>query len=254
MSEHDAVATLDPRLVEILEAIVEAYEAPPPEHRQRLMHLRAGGGQQFFNGWDPERPAVTRDDLDELHDLGLIDLDISGKGTYRVKPSREGREGIRRLRRDRAAAERSEPVDLSWGNVRPVLHVAVDLWAEAGALRSGWVPLDRVRERIVDAEGDLSPVAEQLAGDGWLEVSYDDEDRLSVQPTSRAVAATRGWPAGDPEAVVERLLTALDELVESAPPEERPKAEAARRTLGQFASSTIAELGAKLATSGIAGG
>ncbi len=62
-------------------------------------------------------------------------------------------------------------------------------------------------ERVARAEGDLTPVAEQLAATGWLEVSYDE---LSVHPTSRAVAATRGWPAGDPEAVVERLLTALD--------------------------------------------
>jgi hypothetical protein len=138
--------------------------------------------------------------------------------------------------------------------VRPVLHAAVDLWSEAGALRSGWIRLALVGQRVTRADGGLVPVAEQLAAERWLQVSYDEEDRLSVQPTSRAVAATRGWPTRDPEAVVERLLTALDELVETASPEERPKAETARRTLGQFASSTIAELGAKLATSGIAGG
>ena len=251
---YEDVATLEPRLVEILEAIVDTYDAPPPEQRRRLMHLRAGGGQEFFNEWGPDRPRATRDDLDELHDLGLIDLDISAKGTYQVKPSREGREGIRGLRRDRAAAERHEPVDLSWGAVRPVLHVTVDLWTEAGAPRSGWIQLDLVGQRLNCADGDLAPVAEQLAADGWLEVSYDEEERLSVQPTSRAVAATRGWPAGDPEAVVERLLAALDELVETASPEEREKADSVRQTLGRFASSTIAELGAKLATSGVGGG
>jgi len=67
---YDDVATLEPRLVEILEAIVDTYDAPPPDQRRRLMHLRGGGGHEFFNEWGPGRLTVTRDDLDELHEAG----------------------------------------------------------------------------------------------------------------------------------------------------------------------------------------
>ena len=55
-----ALTALDARLTEILCAIVDEYEAQPPERRQPLLHLRYGGGRQGFNGWGPERPRSAK--------------------------------------------------------------------------------------------------------------------------------------------------------------------------------------------------
>ncbi len=244
------MATLDQRLASIFEAIVDAYDAQPAEHRRRLLHLRAGGGWEGFNGWGDDQPRVSRDDLDDLHDAGLIDLDFGGSGGYLVKPTREGRQGLRAMRRDQALNVRSEPVDLSWSAVRPVLHASVDTWTEGGAPSAGYVTLHAVAGRLErdPAELDLIRAVEQLGEQGWLEVEYDEDDQIILRPTARGVAATRGWPGGDGEVAAERLLSALDDLLAREPDEnKRTKLSRTREFLLDLGSSTLSELAAKAA-------
>src|SRR5689334_15168916 len=65
----------DDRLAGILGAIIDQYDAQPPDHRTRLLHLRMWQDEGFHD-WGESLPAVTRDDLDDLHDEGFIDLDF----------------------------------------------------------------------------------------------------------------------------------------------------------------------------------
>jgi hypothetical protein len=149
------MAALDPHLMSIFEAIVDDYDGQPPERRERLWHVRTFG-EEGSNEWDSNQPRVSRDDLDDLHDAGLIDVDYNSSGDYLVKPTREGRSSLREVRREQTLLERSDPVDLTWAAVRPVLHAAVDEWTERGAPRSGYVVLRAIARRL-DRDSDELP-------------------------------------------------------------------------------------------------
>lgn len=211
------------------------------------MFIRGGGGYQGFNGWGEDLPSVTADDLDYLLDLGLIDIDYGSRGTPNVKPSLEGYEETRRIRRERKRLKQdASPVDFGWAAVRPVLHAVIDLWQENGA-PDGYLPFDAVAERLKRPADDIATVraAELLAENDWLELAYADEDVPRLKPTLRGVMATRGWPGGDAEVAAERLLSALDELANSADPEKRGWAARARDTLMEVGTKTLAEVVSK---------
>jgi hypothetical protein len=241
--------TLDERLVEIFTAIVASYDRQPPERRQRLTHHRTWDYERFLE-WDQSMPAVTRDDLDELLDLGLIDIDFTGGGDYTVRPTSDGRRSLRTLQRERARSEQpQQAVDLNWSAVRPVLHAIVDLWTEAGAPLGSFVAASSIAKRLDRAEDDLSiaRAIETLARNDWLEASYDDAtDELEAMPTMRGLVATRGWPGGDGEVAAERLLSALDELAAGAEDEKtRSWAARLRDTATEVGTKTLAEVVSK---------
>jgi hypothetical protein len=240
--------SLSDRLVAIIEAIVDDYESQPPDERHRLLHIRAGGMLEGFNGWDDTKPVVTRDDLDDLSAYGLIDIDYGGTGSYMVKPTPEGIRGVRTVRRERARTEIKQAVDLSWATVRPILHAVVDVWAESGASTAGFVPVGAFAERVGRPADDLGLIRaiELLAENEWVNAHYNDEDELMAQPTTRGVMATRGWPGGDPEVAAERLLSALDEVADSASDDQtRGWAARARETLMEIGTKTLAEVVSK---------
>ena len=235
------------RLTEILEAIVDDYKSERPERRDSLLHMRAWGGVQGFNGWDDSQPAVTRDDLGYLHDRGLIEVDFGSSGSYLVKPSVEGFHEVRRIRRERKRAGVSAAVDLDWKAVRPLLHAVVDVWQEKGAPDT-YLPFNAVTERLGCPADDLGTVraAELLAANDWRELAYGDEDVPALKPTIRGVMATRGWPGGDGEVAAERLLSALDEMAaQSADSDKRGWAARARDTLMEVGTKTLAEVVSK---------
>ena len=236
------------RLTEILEAIVDDYESQPPAERHPLLHIRAGGGAEGFNGWGDSQPAVTRDDLDYLHHGGLIELDIGRSGSYLIKPSVDGFTEARRIRRERRRLATSEPVDLDWTAVRRAVLLP-DIDDGVQQRPDGHLSFHSVVERLGRPTDDLGTVraAEMLAANDWLEIAYDDEDVPRVKPTIRGVLATRGWPGGDGEVAAERLLSALDEMAESADPEKRGWAARARDTLMEVGTKTLAEVVSKSA-------
>jgi hypothetical protein len=242
--------TLDERLESIFEAILETYDGQPPDRRRRLTHHRSFQRESFLE-WDDgdNRPAVTRDDLDELSALGLIDLDFNGQGNYLVRPTSEGRRSYRTVQRERARAEQAQPVDVSWATVRPVLHAIVDVWAENGASNAAFVKIGAIAERAGREPDDLGLIRaiELLAANEWLNADYDDEgDGLSAQPTMRGLMATRGWPGGDGEVAAERLLSVLDDVAAQGETEEKRNwAARLRDTAMEVGTKTLAEVVSK---------
>jgi hypothetical protein len=207
--------SLDERLASIFEAILDTYDAQPPDRRRRLLHHRSFHRETFLE-WDDsnDKPAVTQDDLDELSAVGLIDIDFNGQGNYLVRPTADGRRAHRQVQRERARTEQAQPIDVSWAAVRPVLHAVVDVWSNHGASESAFVSIGAIAERAGREPDDLGLIRaiELLAANDWLNADYDDEtDELSAQPTMRGVMATRGWPGGDAEVVAERFIAALDD-------------------------------------------
>jgi hypothetical protein len=249
---QDAGVGLNERLTEILVQIVDVHDAQDPDDRSRLMHLSHFGGAGFI-GWPEDGPAVTRDDLDELSEEGLIDIDLGGSSftDYLVRPSAAGRRGVHRLRREQKREERAEPVDLSWLAVRPVLHAAVDVWTEAGAPTSGFLSIGQLAEDLDRKPDDLGLIraVELLGAEDWLDVDYpDDEEDAILRPTMRAVVATKAWPGGDGEVAAERLLSALDEIAANAPDEDKRKwAQKAKDALTDFGVKAVVEVASRTA-------
>lgn len=236
------------RLITVLTALIEEYERQPEDRRHRIPHMMSMGGDGHRWGTSV-RVMPSRDELDELIDAGLVDLDLGSRGSYLVKPTREGRAAIQSLRREEARNACAEPVDLSWAAVRPLLHAVVDAWAESGGSRMGYVKWEAVVERLGRSTSDLASLraADLLDEGGWVEVQYEgDEDHPITRPTMRGVMATRAWPGGDGEVAAERLLTALDELVERTDDEERRGLFARLRdTAMEVGTKTLAEVVSK---------
>lgn len=250
------MSALESRLVEILEGIVDQYDAPAPDDRRRLLHTTSNIGGRI-HGWSAELPSVQRHDLDDLQSYGLIDVDHVGSdmSNYAVRPTPQGRTAIYGARREQRREDRAQPVDLSWPTVRPVLHAVVDLWTESGASVAGFMPLSRVAERLDQEPGSLQLVraVERLGVEDWLDVHYPDEgDEPVVRPTQRALVATRAWPGGDGEVAAERLLSILDEIAVNAPDEGKRKwAGRLRDTAMEVGTKTLAEVVSKAAGTAI---
>jgi hypothetical protein len=240
--------SVDDRLAEIFGKIIETYDSQPPERRSRLMHHRSFQRETFIE-WDETQPLVTRDDLDDLRAVGLIDIDFAGSGDYMVRPTPDGRRAFRTMQRERARVKNPQPVDLSWPTVRPILHAVVDVWAEKGASSAAFVKIGAIAQRVEREPDDLGLIRaiEVLADSDWLTAEHDDEtDELSAQPTMRGLMATRGWPGGDGEVAAERLLSALEELATQADDTEtRGWAARARDTLMEVGTKTLAEVVSK---------
>lgn len=246
------MSSLEPRLAEILEGIVDQYAAPSPDDRYPLLHTTSSAGGRI-HGWAAHLPRVQRHDLDDLQSYDLIDIDYGGSdgNTYQVRPTGRGRKAIYAARREQRRDERAEPVDLSWPAVRPVLHAATDLWAEAGASGAEFMPLGLIADRLGREPDSLQLIraVEHLGIDDWLDVDYNDEsDEPFLRPTQRAVTATRAWPGGDSEVAAERLLAVLDDIAANAPDEGKRKwAARLRDTAMEVTSKTLAEVASKMA-------
>lgn len=235
--------TVDPRLVEILEAIVDEYDGQVPEERERLWHVRTMGWQGI-NGWGDDRPTVTRDDLDELHDFGLVDLDFSGDGSYQVKPSAYGRDQIRTIRRETSMMETAEPVELDWSAVRPILHAVVDAWTEHGASPSAHIFGATIAEKA-DCANDVHLVrkCQALANAGWIDLNFTADDQLRAQPTMQGVIATRDWPGARDDALAEQVLSRLDKFVaRETNPARKKKLQGLRNAAVEVGTKTLAQL------------
>lgn len=235
----------------ILAVLIEHYDEPPREMRRRLVHHRTFDGEEFHS-WPEDGPYVGRDDLEELADLGLIDIEFGNGSTLAVRPTTEGRETIQLLNREKRRAESAEPVNLAWSVVRPLLHAIVETWAAEGAPTEGFVQLEAAAQHCDPRPSDLwlARVAEQLDRADWIVLTYaadQDTDLPYVRPTTRGVIAANGWPGGDGDVAAERLLAALDELAESSDETKRTWAARARDTLMEIGTKTLAEVAAKAA-------
>lgn len=233
--------TLEPRLTEILEGIIDVYDAQSA--RRRLLHLRTFGGGEFLDVDWGERPDVSRDDLDELADYELVDIDYSPKGGYLVKPTPEGRRAIESLRRERGLASHGEAVDLTWGAVRPVLRAVVDEWERTGASGNGVAAAEIATALGEAVDLQLIRVIQVLEADEFVaaEWAMGSDAPIAVRSLPKAYAGTRGWPGGGDAAMAERLVATLDELARSGD-NNSGWAGRARDVLSEVTSKTMAEI------------
>jgi hypothetical protein len=147
-------------------------------------------------------------DLTELAERKLIRTYISD-GVWEFTPTRDARLWATLYERDLPPADRNESFDLSWDAVRAVLHALVDVWERRGA-SSGVsipIPIAAVAQELDQCAGDFAVVRvfELLAVDGWLEAVYTTgmARPTGFHPSTKALAATRGWPGGGPQAGAE---------------------------------------------------
>ncbi|UTI64857.1 hypothetical protein NBH00_01305 [Paraconexibacter antarcticus] len=211
-------------------------------NRRRLLHH----GESFHG--DTGEVAATRDDLDDLADYGLVDIDLGGSGRYLVKPTLDGARAARQLVREQRRAAHIEPVDLTWANVRPVLHAIVDAWTGAGGSTAYCVGIEAVPSRVGRPPDDLGLMRtiELPKATDWVDARYkDDTDELIAQPTIRGIRATRGWPGGDSEESAERLLSSLDEIAESSEDEAQSMGGPGARHAYGGRAKTLAEVVSK---------
>lgn len=247
------MTTVDARLEAILLAIVRAYETAHDGPRRKLTQMNLGGMESRVehHGWPDDAPAVEREDLEELEELGLLRIDY-GARAWSFAPTREAIDDVRLHERELARAARPEAVDTSWAAVRPVLHALVAIWERHGASPNAFVALAAVAKDLDRAPDELglARAIELLEEDGWVTAEYEmgTDGPLSARPLPKALAGVRGWPGGDDQAAGERLITALDDLVAREPDAEK------RKHLGRvrdfvidLGSKTLSELGGKLA-------
>jgi hypothetical protein len=236
----------------VLEHIVDAYTAPSArDRRHRLTHLREDGMLERIDhhAWRADAPPVSRADLNELNERGLISVEQKSRRSWLISPTLEGEAHIGDVRREQALGQHGGGIDLSWGAVRPVLHAVVDAWESAGVPKGGVGP-----EAIAEAVGKqvdepaLLRAFEVLEAGAWLTLVWPLNGRTptAVAPLPKALAATRGWPGSEPEVTTERVLAALDELAQNDNDEgKRSAAERARDFILDLGSKTLGEVLAK---------
>ncbi len=244
--------TLVARLEPLLLAIVRAYQTDVGGSRQPLMWFRSfsSGDALEHEAWPVDGPAVDGEDLSELEELGLVRIDDLG-GASSVRPTREAIDCVAQYERERARAERAEPVDISWAAVRPVLHAIVELWERHGASPSAAISVTAVARELNRSSDDLAltRALELLHEDEWVAADYGpaSDGPLSARPLAKALSGTRGWPGADARAAGERLITALDELAAVEPDEDkRTKLARLREFAIDLSSKTLSELGGKM--------
>jgi hypothetical protein len=173
------MAELSERLQDILVAIVGAYRSELESgRRETLMHLRIGGIRETIqhHAWPDDAPEIWRADLEELHDLGLVDIEFRERA-WMVRPTAAAVAAVEQYERELLRQESARPVDLRWDAVRPVLHAIVDVWEEGGASANMAIPLGLVASQLGRDATDLGLVRaiEQLAVGGWVETTYGSE-------------------------------------------------------------------------------
>jgi hypothetical protein len=176
-------------------------------------------------GWGEERVAPSPGELDELRRRGwlhVIESDAE-RITFGLTPL--GRRAARAYARRLATAGQSA-VSLDWPAVTPVLDCVYEMYTEDGAPEYG-VPSEEVLREVDGHEAGRAALRE-LVRAGYLEET-STPDRLAelprtVRPTPLTLQLLAGWPVSSAEAVLDQLVAALDQAIEStSDPEQRSR-------------------------------
>lgn len=176
------------------------------------------------------RESVDHGDIEELWNLGLIDM-TPGRTAMsgRLRPTAGGIHHVEEARRlesiaraDNAISSGSGASRIAWDATLPVLQAVVDLYdqADAGEDVSQMDVNQRLERR--DGDSDTSRAFELLARSDYV-VGIDSIENvpgpLTVAPTEKALKLLAGWPA-DGEVALERLIAALQAQIEATSDEE----------------------------------
>jgi hypothetical protein len=247
------VPALEPRLHEILLAIVHAYRVEVRGRREPLSHVRSGAMKEevLHAGWPDDGPVVGREDLEALDELGWIRV-TELRRSWTFAPTQQAMESVAQYERELTRSQSPVSVDMSWSSVRPVLNAVVDVWERHGASPNASVTVTGVAKELGRTEDDLFVLraVEMLDESGWVEADYQmgTEGPLSARPLPKALSGARGWPGGGQDAAAERLLAALEELIEREPDEvRRTKLSRVREFMIDLGANTVSEIAAKAA-------
>lgn len=180
------------------------------------------------------------------------------QGNYLVRPTQQARAAFRAYRLEKRLEERAEPVDLSWGVVRPTLVAIVEVFERNGASRMGYVSSEAVTQELGVAGDDLQVLraAQALEAQDLIEIAHDEDEDLQFRPQAGGIRAIKGdWPGseGQVDRVIAALATVLDQTED---PDERGRLKRALdglRSLGLESYGAVAGAAASAAASAVLG-
>jgi hypothetical protein len=210
----------DPR--DILAALVVADEAAPEQ--QTFILVYAGVGREIIAiGWTTDllNPAPSAEEIDDLAERDWVRVtDVDGQGrSFAVTVA--GRNAAKARARQLSAAAASAVV-LDWAAVTPVLDSLWGAYVVAGAPEHG-VETEPVLRDLDEPTAGRAAVRELVRG-GFLEALLDVEQAdvpSAVRPTPLTLQLFAGWPGSASEAILDQLIAAMSEAIDSTSDEDK---------------------------------
>lgn len=196
---------------------------------------------------------IALPDLQEMHDEGLIVLELRDKGSGSLRVTGKGHEYAQQLRaREAPAGEPAATGAADWSEeMRPVLQAAYR--AYSAAPHPSGITQNAINEQLGrDANDDRTDRAlGELAAFGYVEATAAARQQsgpLRCKLTEKAYQQIANWPTGSGDAVAAALLEALDEhIAEASTDEERARLQSLREAARDVGVGALASLLARVA-------
>jgi hypothetical protein len=246
--------------LELLEGLVDAYWGDGKGAKEEFVFSSTWqGGTSIHQFQVNGRESVAYGDIEELAAQGFISMthsdSASRSGTLR--PTAAGQTEVEKQRRVAEITRADLAISaggpgVGWEATLPVLETVMDLYDQASAGED--VSQMQVAKQLGREEGDsgVSRAFEVLERNGYVVAGGMNIDSipgpLTVAPTEKAMQLLAGWPTSG-EAAVEKLISILDERIDSTPDEEKKgKLRALRDSLIDVGEGIAAEVMVKVLT------
>ncbi|MEK6275535.1 MAG: hypothetical protein AABM30_09375 [Actinomycetota bacterium] len=258
-------------LLATLRAFVKAHAQPHPstEDREPIFYfIHSGGGTLQHHALDDPPPKVDEALLEEMRDLGVIDIDYS-QGTWKLTPTPEGRRTVEAQDRIESrgpiaditplaaavSAQANSANKLAWPAVRPVLAELRSYW-EAGGFSSHGIQLPALANVLPEEHQPLfSATVRSLVDGDYLRPTNDFsafEMPAEVVLTTRAHTVLDGWPGAAPDELFENLVAVLAAAIASEPdPVRKKRLERLAGTIKEVGVEVTAEVVSKVLLGGV---
>jgi len=245
---------------QLLEKAVDAYWSNEDGQQKHDFHfstgMGAGTGLQHPALGDEETP-VDVGDVEELANLGLLNVNWRGDLNGSFRPTAEGKGVVEEQRRIREVVKADRALSggggagIGWEQTLPVLQAIVELYDEAGPGEDVSQPQACQRLERNENDAGVSRAFEVLETSGYVSGGMEIDSLpgpLTVAPTEKALQLLAGWPASG-DAAAQKLLSILEERIEQAPDEkEKGKLRALRDSFVDIGEGVAAEVLVKLMT------
>jgi|SRR5689334_4143479 len=212
---------------DLLSQVVDGYAEGKEEF---YFSTGAGIGTTMQHAGIEGRESVNHGDIEELWDLGLIDVTPGNSPmSGRLRPTAEGIYRVNEQRRidaitrtDEAISSGSGESSVTWRAILPVLEAVVDLYGQVPASQD--VSQAQVNQRLEREEDspETSRAFEVLERGGYLEGRVEVDQTpgpLTVAPTEKALQLLAEWPA-DGAVALERFVATLQARIDASDDEE----------------------------------
>jgi len=243
--------------LQLLETAVDAYwsnEAGKPKHDLYFSTGMGVGTAVQHPALGEEERSVDVGDIEELQNLGLLNVNWRADLVGSFRPTAEGSAVVEDQRKAAEAARsdlrsRLDGPGVAWEVTQPVLKAIVDLYDKGG-------PGDDVMVAHVcsalekgDEDPSVARAVEVLIRGRYVEKKVSSwGGPISVAPTEKALQLFAGWPTSG-EAAAQKLLSILDERIDYTRDEEaQGKLKKLRESVVDIGESITAEVLVKLMT------